>query len=191
MGELGDSIILTSLKDDSAGGDTNDDGTQSSPAVGDWEGIWFYNPDQLSTLDAFEIRYAHAAVCTGYWYTPPEGRIRLSNGILRYNDMALVARVAYAELDADNLLIVNNIHAIAGRNTAEITLRNCTIADNASYSEGKYTIFNFENCIFAFNGGSIIEVMSPVDLVAQLPIPGGGRLDRDRLLGRDDLSQQW
>lgn len=78
--------------------------------------------------------------------------------------MALVARVAYAELDGDNLLVVNNAHAIAGRNTAEITLRNSTIADNSSYSEGKFTIFTFENDVFAFNGGSIIEVMSPTDL---------------------------
>ncbi|GAB1455848.1 hypothetical protein MASR2M48_11550 [Spirochaetota bacterium] len=32
--------IFTSYKDDAHGGDTNADGTASSPSVGDWEGIW-------------------------------------------------------------------------------------------------------------------------------------------------------
>lgn len=33
--------IFTSYKDDAHGGDTNADGTASSPSSGDWDGIWF------------------------------------------------------------------------------------------------------------------------------------------------------
>ncbi len=35
-----DQVIFTSFKDDNNGGDTNGDGTASSPTKGDWEGIW-------------------------------------------------------------------------------------------------------------------------------------------------------
>ncbi len=41
VGAVGDRIILTSVKDDSQGGDSNVDGAATSPASGDWGGILF------------------------------------------------------------------------------------------------------------------------------------------------------
>ena len=48
VGTVGDRIILTSIKDDSQGGDSNVDGGATSPAAGNWYGIYFYD----STDDA-------------------------------------------------------------------------------------------------------------------------------------------
>ncbi|MCE9594564.1 MAG: right-handed parallel beta-helix repeat-containing protein [Planctomycetes bacterium] len=50
-------VILTDLADDSAGGDTNDDGP-SSGTPGHWTYLRFYATASASTLDHTEVRYA-------------------------------------------------------------------------------------------------------------------------------------
>ncbi len=51
IGAVDDRIILTSIKDDSQGGDSNVDGAGSSPAAGDWYGMYFYeSADDVNCL---------------------------------------------------------------------------------------------------------------------------------------------
>jgi len=67
-------ITFTSSKDDNYGnpGDTNKDGTITSPAIGDWGGIIF-NPGSTGTLNYCRIRYAatynyYFTTCSTYEY---------------------------------------------------------------------------------------------------------------------------
>jgi len=55
----GESIVFTSLKDDSKGGDTNDDGNESTPERGDWWCIVFNSSalDHLNVLDSCILNY--------------------------------------------------------------------------------------------------------------------------------------
>jgi len=58
-------IVFTSLKDDSIGGDTNNDGTASTPVVGDWELLWLEGTKTQGTFEHTEVRYARAGGASG------------------------------------------------------------------------------------------------------------------------------
>jgi len=53
----GSEIVITSLKDDNFGGDTNNDGNATTPANGDWSHLEFSTSSQGSVLDHVFIYY--------------------------------------------------------------------------------------------------------------------------------------
>ena len=59
-GSSGSPVIFTSLKDDTAGGDTNGDADASAPAPGDWQGIYVTNGAKCQS-GYTEIRYGGAS----------------------------------------------------------------------------------------------------------------------------------
>ena len=103
-------VILTSLFDDSAGGDTNEDGDVTAPQPGDWFNFWFSdgNPIDRSELaegfvENVEVRYAgieNLGFATG---TPAVlldgGEVHLTN--IKVMDVADVGlRARFQELNA-------------------------------------------------------------------------------------------
>ena len=59
FGTSSDKVYITSLRDDSVGNDTNNDGDSTSPAPGDWSSI-MTDPDSSSTLSYTVVRYGGA-----------------------------------------------------------------------------------------------------------------------------------
>ena len=63
MGELNiqgsenEPVVITSLKNDAMGGDTNGDGTATIPRPGDWYGIMSNSPAAKINIDYAEISY--------------------------------------------------------------------------------------------------------------------------------------
>ena len=65
-GTAGAPVVFTSFRDDSAGGDSNDDGTASSPAADDWSGIYSNGSATASiTLDHVRVSYDDTLVVNG------------------------------------------------------------------------------------------------------------------------------
>lgn len=62
-GTANEPVIFTSFKDDSAGGDTNNDGTKSVPEKGDMPGIIFYpeSKDNINSIQYSVFRYGGAS----------------------------------------------------------------------------------------------------------------------------------
>ena len=74
IGTKTEKIIFTSIQDDSAGGDTNNNGTGSVPGNSDWYGISFGGSasDDDNILRNCEVRYSHNTY-NGFWAYAPIG----------------------------------------------------------------------------------------------------------------------
>ncbi len=57
-GTLEDPVVFTTIKDDTHGGDTNNDGSATSPTAGGWGGVVFESTASGNTLSHVEVLYA-------------------------------------------------------------------------------------------------------------------------------------
>lgn len=74
-------VVFTSLADDSAGGDTNGDGTASGANAGDWAGVSFHAGATASSVSYAEFRWA------GDWSSRPA--VQVDGGAPTLNHVAI------------------------------------------------------------------------------------------------------
>jgi hypothetical protein len=136
-GTASDPAVLTSLKDDTAGGDLNDDGNATTPAETDWSGLLF-EPGSSGALDHADVRYASRGSYRfrDHFYT--RGAVNAFDADLTVGDSRIAnARrglVAVGDLD----LVVTGT-AFANTSEAPIALGllvDPTFSDNALESPG-------------------------------------------------------
>lgn len=139
-------IILTTWTDDSAGGDSNDDGDATSPAAEAWRGLQVTGSSAVATFEHVAIRYASVAVL-------PRDRSNTSlrQSVLQGNGTAINVWSVYTQVYVENTLIVDNDLAIDIGATSQVTFRNCTITGNRLAGQIGHPILDIENTVFSLN----------------------------------------
>ncbi len=112
IGTPSEKIIFTSVKDDSRGGDTNNDGNGTVPIAGDWGGIDTYTSSVQSVFDYCEFRYGRNSTQAGFPYYEA------------YDRSAHITSVNNATKITNSLIQLNSANAIGIYGTSTATIEN-------------------------------------------------------------------
>ena len=111
-----DKVYFTSFRDDSVGGDTNNDGDASTPAKGDW-GAVIITTGATASLDQAVLRYGGYGWCV-YYCSYYKGMLSVdgSTNVTVQNSVVSYSQNAGIWVDGDD---------------ASLTVTNTTLSDNA------------------------------------------------------------
>ena len=108
-GTLTNPVLITSIYDDEFGGDTNNDGTETSPQKENWKFLRFYSSG--SVLEGVRIRYGGGYCaygdCWGAISQLADVEIKIKNSIIENNKWAIVSyqstcQEAFEKITIDN-----------------------------------------------------------------------------------------
>ncbi|NCC53833.1 MAG: right-handed parallel beta-helix repeat-containing protein, partial [Spartobacteria bacterium] len=126
-------VYFTSFKDDSVGGDANNDGDATTPAAGDWR--WIQLDNGRADLNHAIFKYG-GGTYNGSW--DGTAVLRASGGNARLNASNCIIRDAFfdgIEVWDGAGLVVNCVldgidRAVCAQPNGQLTVRNCTIHNN-------------------------------------------------------------
>ncbi len=163
-GTTEDQIHFTSYKDDSVGGDSNEDGNTSSPAPGDWAEIWLYGTGNLN-LDHAIVRYGggslsweHGTIMAYLTSSPSDGvTASISNSVIEHNtDDGVYLRdedaTTLSNLSINSSVIRNNgRNGVSTQGVGSVLLANNVLSNNGATYIGSAALIYAQTAIVSGN----------------------------------------
>lgn len=136
-----DKIFFTSIKDDSVGGDTNEDSVATTPAPRDWTAIYLNNSGLVNNFNNVVIQYAGGGpcdICSGAGIFNG-GRINITNSKISNNGIyGISLQGGTAAIDSTEI-------SYQDYGLFSFTLNPINISRSSIHNNRIYGIFNFYN----------------------------------------------
>ncbi len=143
----GNPVIFTSIHDDAAGGDSNNNGNSTVPASGNWDGIMFWpmSNDSLNSLQYCEFRYGDngPTAFNGYNGTEGGGLVKIKDASVniqncKFNFSSYTGIGIYGS--ANPSIQDNEFSNISGAPIHLAMFSNPTFSGNTAFNLGRMTL---------------------------------------------------